>query len=52
MREYPHLRGRVTDLLIGDLFNDEVDEVWEPLEALYPEGKQRPIAWDTNSITS
>jgi hypothetical protein len=25
MREYPQLRGTVTDLLIGDLFNDSVD---------------------------
>jgi hypothetical protein len=28
VRSYPHLRGTVTDLLIGDLFNDRVDQVW------------------------
>ena len=29
----------VTDLLIGDLFTDRVDEVWGPMESLYPAGK-------------
>ena len=28
----PHLRGTITDLLIGDLFTDRVDAVWDPLE--------------------
>jgi flavin-dependent dehydrogenase len=46
VREYPHLRGKVTDLLIGDLFTDRVDEVWGPLESLYPPGKSPPVAWD------
>jgi flavin-dependent dehydrogenase len=46
MREYPQLRGTVTDLLIGDLFTDKVDVVWKPLESLYPEGKSRPPLWD------
>ncbi|MBL8210961.1 MAG: FAD-dependent oxidoreductase [Bryobacterales bacterium] len=45
MRANPELRGTVTDLLIGDLFTDRVDSVWPPLEALYPEGKQRPQSW-------
>ena len=26
----------MTDLLIGDLFTDRVDEVWGPMESLYP----------------
>jgi len=46
VRNYPHLRGTVTDLLIGDLFNERVDSVWQPLESLYPEGKAPPLAWD------
>jgi flavin-dependent dehydrogenase len=46
MRLYPELRGTVTDLLIGDLFTDRVDKVWEPLESLYPEGKTAPVSWD------
>ena len=28
MKHYPDLRGTVTDLLIGDLFTDRVDNVW------------------------
>jgi flavin-dependent dehydrogenase len=39
VRQYPHLRGTVTDLLIGDLFNDRVDAVWGPMESLYPPDK-------------
>jgi flavin-dependent dehydrogenase len=42
VRRYPHLRGTITDLLIGDLFTDRVDVVWEPMESLYKPGK-RPI---------
>jgi len=29
-------------LLIGDLFTDEVDIVWQPMESLYPPGKKPP----------
>jgi flavin-dependent dehydrogenase len=34
VREYPHLKGHITDLLIGDLFRDEVDDVVEPMERI------------------
>jgi flavin-dependent dehydrogenase len=34
VRGYPHLKGHVTDLLIGDLFKDEVDDVIEPMNAI------------------
>jgi flavin-dependent dehydrogenase len=47
VRNFPHLRGKITDLLIGDLFHDGVDVVWEPMESLYPDGKQEPIRWDS-----
>lgn len=46
IKEYPHLRGKVTDLLIGDLFDDKVDEVWGPLESLYPPDKSALPTWD------
>ncbi|HAN98066.1 MAG TPA: NAD(P)/FAD-dependent oxidoreductase [Planctomycetaceae bacterium] len=46
VKSHPHLIGTVTDLLIGDLFTDKVDVVWEPMEALYPEGKRAPGGWD------
>ena len=39
VRQYPHLRGTITDLLIGDLFTDRVDAVWGPMESLYKPGK-------------
>jgi flavin-dependent dehydrogenase len=45
VRTFPHLKGTVTDLLIGDLFTDRVDEVWGPLESLYPPGKQPIPSW-------
>jgi flavin-dependent dehydrogenase len=39
VRTFPHLKGIVTDLLIGDLFTDRVDAVWGPMESLYPSDK-------------
>lgn len=49
VRNYPHLRGTVTDLLIGDLFTDRVDEVWVPMESLYANGKTLPPRWDSGT---
>ncbi len=49
VREFPHLKGRITDLLIGDLFTDKVDEVWEPMESLYDEGRQVPVMWNSGT---
>jgi flavin-dependent dehydrogenase len=46
VRAYPELRGTVTDLLIGDLFTDRVDQVWGPMESLYPPGKRPIPAWN------
>ncbi|MBY0460492.1 MAG: tryptophan 7-halogenase, partial [Gemmataceae bacterium] len=31
VRKYPHMKRHVTDLLIGNVFKDSLDEVWEPL---------------------
>jgi len=39
VRRYPHLKGHVTDILIGDLFKESVDEVWAPMEALKAEAR-------------
>ncbi|MFO0975373.1 MAG: NAD(P)/FAD-dependent oxidoreductase [Planctomycetaceae bacterium] len=49
VRNFPHLRGRVTDLLIGDLFEDKVDEVWDPMESLYNETKVAPRMWNSGT---
>ena len=51
IRTYPELRGTVTDLLIGDLFTDRVDKIWEPLETLYGEGKAAPTSWNGGAST-
>lgn len=45
VRNYPQLKGLVTDLLIGDLFTDRVDAVWGPMESLYPPNKRSIPAW-------
>jgi flavin-dependent dehydrogenase len=49
VRNYPHLQGTVTDLLIGDLFTDRVDRVWNPMESLYPPGKVPIPKWDAGT---
>jgi flavin-dependent dehydrogenase len=46
VRHYPDLRGTITDLLIGDLFTDRVDQVWAPMESLYPAGKPAIPPWN------
>jgi flavin-dependent dehydrogenase len=45
VRTFPHLKGLVTDLLIGDLFTDRVDAVWGPMESLYPPDKKSIPQW-------
>ena len=50
VRTYPQLKGTVTDLLIGDLFTNSVDKVWQPMESLYPKGKQPPPGWDCGTL--
>jgi flavin-dependent dehydrogenase len=45
VKTFPHLKGTITDLLIGDLFTDRVDEVWGPMESLYPPGKKGIPSW-------
>jgi flavin-dependent dehydrogenase len=49
VRAYPHLRNTVTDLLIGDLFNERVDVVWEPMESLYPPDKAPLPPWNAGT---
>jgi flavin-dependent dehydrogenase len=38
VKVYPELKGHLTDLLIGDLFDGHVDEVIEPMEATKQNG--------------
>jgi flavin-dependent dehydrogenase len=37
VRRYPHLKGHLTDLLIGDLFDAKVDVVWPLIEEIKAE---------------
>lgn len=37
VRRYPHFKGHLTDLLIGDLFKESVDEVVEPMALIKAE---------------
>ena len=46
VRNFPELRGTVTDLLIGDLFTSRVDKVWGPMESLYSDDHPRIPAWN------
>jgi flavin-dependent dehydrogenase len=46
VRNYPDLRNTVTDLLIGDLFNNGVDKVWGPMESLYEPGRTSIPPWN------
>jgi flavin-dependent dehydrogenase len=49
VRSFGHLKGLVTDLLIGDLFTDRVDAVWGPMESLYPPDKKAIPTWDAGA---
>jgi flavin-dependent dehydrogenase len=46
VRQYPELQGTVTDLLIGDLFTERVDKVWQPMESLYGQDKPAILPWN------
>lgn len=49
MREHPEMRGVVTDLLIGDLFTDKVDVVWEAMEKMYPDQDRTVAPWSAGT---
>ena len=52
IREYPDLRGTLTDLLIGDLFHNGTDKVWGPLESLYEEGRTPIPQWNAGTAAA
>jgi hypothetical protein len=49
VKAHPDLRGAITDLLIGDLFNDRVDTVWAPMETLRHPGAAPIPGWDAGT---
>jgi flavin-dependent dehydrogenase len=44
VKKHPHLKGRLTDLLIGDLFKESIDEVIGPMDEFRAEMGKPPIA--------
>ena len=44
VKRYPDLKGHLTDLLIGDLFDSKVDDVLEPMEVIKAEQKASAAA--------
>ena len=48
VKHFPHLKNTVTDLLIGDLFDDHVDMVWEPMDSLYAAEKKSIPSWQAS----
>lgn len=44
VKRHPHLKGHITDMLIGDLFNERVDEILAPLDAMRREEEQARAA--------
>jgi flavin-dependent dehydrogenase len=49
VRNFPQLQGTVTDILIGDLFTNRVDKVWEPMESLYEAGHAPIPPWNAGT---
>ena len=41
VKKHPDLKGLVTDVLIGDLFKDDVDALWAPMDELRREMAQQ-----------
>jgi flavin-dependent dehydrogenase len=44
VRRHPHLKGHLTDLLIGNLFTEEVDDVWAPMDEMLAEERAAKAA--------
>jgi len=49
VKKFPHLQGTVTDILIGDVFDDRVDKVWEPMDSLHAPGQAPIPPWDAGA---
>ena len=42
VKRHPHLKGMLTDLLIGDLWKDELDVVWPLMDEIRAEMASAP----------
>jgi len=52
IRHHPELRGAITDLLIGDLFTEQADRVWGPMDALAGAAKAEIAPWHAGPAAS
>ncbi|VTS07444.1 NAD(P)/FAD-dependent oxidoreductase [Tuwongella immobilis] len=43
VRKFPQHKRHITDLLIGDVFKDSLDEVWEPMEIVQAEIREKEL---------
>ena len=46
VKKHPHLKGFVTDVLIGDIFKDDVDVLWPLMDELRAEQQAAALAVD------
>jgi len=44
VKKHPHLKGHVTDVLIGDIFKDDVDVLWPLMDEMRAESAQAALA--------
>ena len=44
VKKHPHLKGHVTDVLIGDIFKDDVDVLWPLMDEMRAEAAQAALA--------
>ena len=44
VKKHPHLKGLVTDVLIGDVFKDDVDVLWPLMDEMRKEQGISPYA--------
>jgi flavin-dependent dehydrogenase len=44
VRRFPQHKGAITDLLIGDLFKDELDGVFQSIDLMHSENGQVPVS--------
>ncbi len=50
VRRYPEKKGLITDVLIGNMFHDAVDELWPLIDALNAEEAARPTKEDDDEV--
>lgn len=48
VKRHPHLKGSITDMLIGDIFGDEMDALVGPLDEMRAERKAMQVAEPTS----